>query len=125
MKVGDHLLLKNGGRDFLAVVRSREGPYVTIQYYNTQGKDKDKQLKLVWYRQNPDVEGEEYEELFASQLTKKQQQQGYLAWTEQIHLNLFYQRIVEAKDMKVTADGRHITPLRRAAIKQAGPITID
>ena len=107
------------------MVRSREGPYATIQYYNTKGKDKDKELQLVWYRQNPEIEGEEYEETFTDKLTQKQQKQGYMAWTEQIHLNLFYQRLVEAKDMKVTAKGRHVTPLRRAAIKQAGPITTD
>ena len=42
VKVGDHLLLKNGPRGFLTKVLSREGPYVTVHYYNTKNKDKDK-----------------------------------------------------------------------------------
>ena len=120
--VGDHLLLKNGQRDFLTKVLARSGPYVTIQYYNTAGADKDKELKLVWYRQNPGADGEEYQEIFADKLTTKQQKDGYVAWTEQIHLHLFYQRIVEPKDMKIKPNGRHITPLRRAAIRKAGPL---
>ena len=122
VKVGDHLLLKNGPRDFLVKVLSREGPYVTVHYYNTRNKDKDKELKLVWYRQNPGADGEEYQEIFADKLTTKQQKDGYVAWTEQIHLHLFYQRIVEQKDMKIKPTGRHITPLRRAAIRKAGPL---
>ena len=122
VKVGDHLLLKNGQRDFLTKVLARSGPYVTIQYYNTAGADKDKELKLVWYRQNPGADGEEYQEIFADKLTTKQQKDGYVAWTEQIHLHLFYQRIVEPKDMKIKPNGRHITPLRRAAIRKAGPL---
>ena len=36
--------------------------------------------------------------------------------------HLFYQRIVEDKDMKIKPTGRHITPLRRAAIRKAGPL---
>ena len=81
VKVGDHLLLKNGQRDFLTKVLARSGPYVTIQYYNTAGADKDKELKLVWYRQNPGADGEEYQEIFADKLTTKQQKDGYVAWT--------------------------------------------
>ena len=74
------------------------------------------------HRQNPDADGEEYQEIFADKLTTKQQADGYVAWTEQIHLHLFYQRIVETKDMKIKPTGRHITPLRRAAIRKAGPL---
>ena len=66
--------------------------------------------------------GEEYQEVFADKLTTKQQTDGYVAWTEQIHLHLFYQRIVEDKDMKIKPAGRYITPLRRAAIRKAGPL---
>ena len=74
------------------------------------------------YRQNPDADGEEYQEIFADKLTTKQQADGYVPWTEQIHLHLFYQRIVEDKDMKIKPSGRYITPLRRAAIRKAGPL---
>ena len=122
VKVGDHLLLKNGPRDFLTKVLSREGPYVTVHYYNTKNKDKDKELKLVYYRQNPDVEGEHYEEIYVDSLSTAKQTQGWAPWTEQIHLHLFYQRIVEERDMKIKPTGRHITPLRRAAIRKAGPL---
>ena len=42
---------------------------------------------MVWYRQNPDADGEEYQEIFADKLTTKQQSEGYVAWTEQCPLN--------------------------------------
>ena len=34
LKVGDHLLLKNGKRDYLTLVTKIDGQYVTVQYYN-------------------------------------------------------------------------------------------
>ena len=90
--------------------------------YNTEGKDKDRDLRLVWYRQDPSVEGEAYQEIFKDQPSRSELQQGYVPWTERIHLNQFYQRIVEDKDMKISKDGRRITPLRKAAIRKSGPI---
>ena len=122
VKPGDHLLLRYGRRDFLTKVLTKSGPYVEVQYYNTEGKDKDRDLRLVWYRQDPSVEGEAYQEIFKDQPSRSELQQGYVPWTERIHLNQFYQRIVEDKDMKISKDGRRITPLRKAAIRKSGPI---
>ena len=78
--------------------------------------------EVVALSANETARREEYQEIFADKLTTKQQADGDVAWTEQIHLHLFYQRIVEDKDMKIKPTGRHITPLRRAAIRKAGPL---
>ena len=122
VEVGQHLLLPNGKTDFLVVVKSKSGPYFKVHYYNTDQEDKTKSLKLVWWRQNPDSTEDDYQEVYQDTLTKSQVKGGFSAWEEEIHANLFYQRVVQDTDLKVTKNGTAIKRLRRAVIKRAAPL---
>ena len=103
-------------------MKSKSGPYIKVQYYNTKNKDKDMDLKLTWWRQNPESDEEDYQEIYKDKLSAKELDMGYEPWTEEIHSNLFYQRRVELKDMKLKKSGRYIQKLRKAAIKRAGAL---
>ena len=72
LKVGDHLLLKNGRRDFLTLVTKIEGQYVTVQYYNkkkpTKGSFKPMEnLNLAWAK--PEDESKHPIEVYRPTLT--------------------------------------------------------
>ena len=122
VEVGQHLLLPNGKTDFLVIVKSKSGPYFTVQYYNNEQKDKTKEVRLVWWRQNPDSTEDDYEEVYRDTLKPSQVKGGFAAWEEEIHANLFYQRVVLDTDLKVTKNGTKIKRLRRAVIKRAAPL---
>ena len=122
VEVGQHLLLPNGKRDFLVVVKAKSGPYLKIQYYNNDQTDKDKDLKLVWWRQNQGTNGEDYEEVYQDSLTSKQIRDGFAAWEEEIHVNLFYQRVLTDDAMSVTKKGRSLKRLQKAMVKRAKPL---
>ena len=122
VEVGQHLLLPNGKTDFLVVVKSKSGPYLKVQYYNNDKKDKDKHLKLVWWRHNHSAKEDDYEEVYQDSLTSKQVRDGFAAWEEEIHVNLFYQRVIEDKAMTVTKDGRSLKRLQKAMVKRAKPL---
>ena len=47
---------------------------------------------------------------------------GFAAWEEEIHVNLFYQRVIEDKAMTVTKDGRSLKRLQKAMVKRAKPL---
>ena len=79
-------------------------------------------LELVWWRQNPKKTEEAIEKTVAPSLTKAQVKKGFEPWQEKIHLNLFYQRRLEDKDLTVRKTGVSIKPLRYAAVKKAGPL---
>ena len=83
-----------------------------IQYYNNDQTDKDKDLKLVWWRQNQGTNGEDYEEVYQDALTSKQIRDGFAAWEEEIHVNLFYQRVLTDDAMSVTKKGRSLKRLQ-------------
>ena len=55
-------------------------------------------------------------------MTKAQVKKGFEPWQEKIHINLFYQRRVEDKDLTVRKSGVTVKPLRSAAIKKASPM---
>ena len=75
-----------------------------------------KDLKLVWWRQDPKAEGGCYEEVHQNTLSPTQVKGGFAAWQEVIHANLFYQRVIEDKDLIKKPELRR---LERSQVKRA------
>ena len=47
---------------------------------------------------------------------------GFSAWQEEIHANLFYQRVIDDKDLVKKAGGYELKRLRRSLVKRAKPL---
>ena len=128
VKLNDHLLLPNGNRDYLTKVTKVEGPYVTVQYYNHAKPSKDfyNKLELVWWRLNPSSTEEDIEEVYGSVLSAENASGGYQPYTDKIHLNYFYQRILNKHDIRVAKDGSVALPAARLSIlRKSKPMTGD
>ena len=129
ISVGDHLLLPQGSKDVLCKVRTVESAYVTVQYYQrypdatkTDKPSDLNHLELVWWRQNPAKTEEDIEKVLTPYLTSKQTQVGFEPWQEKLHINLFYQRIIQESDLKIGKKGLEVRPLRLAAIRKSKPM---
>jgi transposase InsO family protein len=127
VKPQDWLLLPNGKRDFLVKVMKVEGPYVTIQYYNTErpGAEMYEKLKLVWMRQNPSSTEEDIEEVYGSVLKPQHAAAGFQPYSDKIHLNYFYQRILTKHDVIRKGENHAIPKARLAIIRKSKPMTGD
>ena len=93
-----------------------------MHYFNTTGADKTKDLKPVWWRQNPKAKGEDYEEVYQDTLSPAQVKNGFSAWQEEIHANLFYQKVIDDKDLVKKAGGYELKRLKRSLVKRAKPL---
>ena len=133
VEVGNYLLLPNGRRQFLTLVKKVEGPYLTVQYLNTHTPQDDNlsNLNLAWWRQNPSSTEEDMQEIYAATLTSQQVADGYEPWQEKIHVNYFHQKVLTDKDLqlkKFKHDGRQragitLSKLKRNGVKKAKPLT--
>ena len=103
-------------------VTAKAGAYLTVHYYNTNGDDKAKDLKLVWWRQNPKAKEEDYEEVYQDTLSPAQVKGGFSAWQEEIHSNLFYQKVIGVKDLIKKPGGYELKRLKRSLVKRAKPL---
>ena len=104
-----------------------EGPYVTIQYYNTErpGAEMYEKLKLVWMRQNPSSTEEDIEEVYGSVLKPQHAAAGFQPYSDKIHLNCFYQRILTKHDVIREGENHAIPKARLASIRKSKPMTGD
>ena len=133
VEVGNYLVLPNGRRLFLTMVRKIEGPYLTVQYLNTYtpADDDMTNLNLAWWRQNPSSTEEDHEEVYAPTLTAKQVAEGYEPWTEKIHINYFHQKVLVEKDLQTkkfsyegkSKTGKTLSKLKLAGVRKAKPLT--
>ena len=124
LKVGDHLLLKNGKRDFLTLVTKIDGQYVTVQYYNkkkpTKGSFKPMEnLNLAWYK--PEDESKHPIEVYRPTLTPGQVDLGYVAYSEKLHAGVFYQKKLEESHLTRNAKGVTIPRGKLIAVRKSQP----
>ena len=124
LKVGDHLLLKNGKRDYLTLVTKIDGQYVTVQYYNkkkpTKGPFKPMEnLNLVWCK--PEDESKHPIEVYRPTLTPAQIDLGYVAYSEKLHVGIFYQKRVEESHLTRNAKGVTIPRGKLVAVRKLLP----
>jgi len=133
VEVGNYLILPNGRRLFLTIVRKIEGPYLTVQYLNTYTPKEDhmSNLNLAWERQNPSSAEEDQQEIYAPTLTAKQVAEGYEPFTEKIHINYFHQKVLTNTDLLKKSfkhDGKArsgitVSKLKLAGVRKAKPLT--
>ena len=69
---------------------------------------------------------EDIEEVYGSVLSAENASGGYQPYTDKIHLNYFYQRILNKHDIRVAKDGSVALPAARLSIlRKSKPMTGD
>ena len=60
--------------------------------------------------------------MYQDTLSPAQVKNGFSAWQEEIHTNLFYQKVIDDKDLVKKAGGYELKRLKRSLVKRAKPL---
>ena len=97
---------------------------MTVQYYNkkkpTKGPFKPMEnLNLVWCK--PEDESKHPVEVYRPTLTPAQIDLGYVAYSEKLHVGIFYQKRVEESHLTRSAKGVTIPRGKLVAVRKSLP----